>query len=280
MKTSHKIGAARMMFLAVHFGRTLLGRTDREIVVRGGITYDLDLTQGIDFAIWLGGMFERNTAIALGKLTEPGSLVLDIGANIGAHTLRLAKLVGPNGRVMAFEPTDFAFGKLRRNLDLNPSLASRVEASHCFLTATDGTSVPHAIYSSWPLAVEAGLHSKHLGREMETKSAQARSLDSVLAERADRKVQLVKLDVDGFECDVLRGATKLLRDVRPIFVMELAPYVLEERGTSLDQLLSYFIPNGYRFYDERTLKRLPSVAKELQGLLASGESMNVIARAD
>ena len=65
---------------------------------------------------------------------------------------------------------------------------------------------------------------------------------------------------------------------RPIFVMELAPYVLEERGASLDQLLSYFIPNGYLFYDERTQKRLPSTAKELQRLVASGESMNVIAR--
>src|SRR5215203_3293686 len=121
MKTSHKIGAARMIYHAVHFGRALRGRTDQQIVVRDCITYDLDLTQGIDFAIYLGGMFERNTAIALGKLTKPASLVLDIGANIGAHTLRLAKLVGPEGRVMAFEPTDFAFRKLRRNLELNPS---------------------------------------------------------------------------------------------------------------------------------------------------------------
>ena len=278
MKTIHKIRAARVMYHAVHAGRTLLGRTDRQIAVRGGITYDLDLSQGIDFAIYLGGMFERGTASALRKLTQPSSLVLDIGANIGAHTLRLADLVGPNGRVMAFEPTDFAFRKLRRNLDLNPSLASRVEAFHCFLTATDGTAVPDAIYSAWPLAAETGLHAKHLGREMQTKSAQARSLDKILAERADRKVQLVKLDVDGFECDVLRGATSLLREMRPIFVMELAPYVLEERGSSLDELLSYFIPNGYSFYDERTQKRLPSTARELQQLVASGESVNVIAR--
>ena len=91
-------------------------------------------------------------------------------------------------------------------------------------------------------------------------------------------MQLVKLDVDGFECDVLRGATSLLRDTRPVFVMELAPYVLEERGASLDQLLSHFIPNGYVFYDERTEKRLPSEAMELQRMLADGESMNVIAR--
>src|SRR5947209_19410300 len=122
------------------------------------------------------------------------------------------------------------------------------------------------------------MHAKHLVREMQTKAAQARSIDSILSERADRKVQLVKLDVDGFECDVLSGATRMLREARPIFVMELAPYVLEERGASLDQLLSYFLPNGYLFFDERTEKRLPSTALELQRLLADGESMNVIAR--
>jgi FkbM family methyltransferase len=278
MKTATKIAIARTLYHLVRSGRGIAGRPDRGIFSRRGVVYELDLSQGIDFAIYLGGMFERSTAVALAKLTEPSSLVLDIGANIGAHTLHLAQLVGPDGRVMAFEPTDFAFRKLSRNLELNPSLAARVEARHCFLTANDGAGVPEAIYSSWPLAVEAGLHAKHLGREMQTEQAQSRSLDSILSECADRKVQLVKLDVDGFECDVLRGATAMLREVRPIFVMELAPYVLDERGASLDQLLSYFIPNGYVFYDERTQKRLPSEAKELQRLVADGESINVIAR--
>jgi FkbM family methyltransferase len=279
MKTAHKIRAARMIYHAVHAGRALLGRTDQEIVVRDNIIYDLNLSEGIDFGIYLGNFYERQTRSALTELVSPASLVLDIGANIGAHTLHLAQLVGPLGRVLAFEPTDYAFRKLRRNLDLNPSLAPRVEAFHCFLTANDDVGVPNVIYSSWPLVAEEGLHAKHLGREMKTDMAQARSLDGILAEHAaDRKVQLVKLDVDGFECDVLRGASSLLRDTRPIFVMELAPYVLEERGASLDQLVSYFVPNGYVFYDERTHKRLPSTARELQGLVRSGESVNVVAR--
>jgi FkbM family methyltransferase len=277
MKTTHKIAAARAIYHAVHAGRALFGRTDRQIVVREGVTYDLDLSQGIDFAIFLANMYERQTRAALRKLVAPESLVLDIGANVGAHTLNLAQLVGPSGRVLAFEPTDFAFRKLGRNLELNPSLAARVEAYHCFLTARDGTGVPNAIYSSWPLVVESGLHLKHLGREMPTGAAQARSLDSVLHEHADRKVQLVKLDVDGFECDVLQGATSMLRDSRPIFVMELAPYVLEERVTSLDQLLSYFIPQGYAFYDERTRKPLPSSARELHRTIRDGAGINVIA---
>ena len=277
MKTTHKIAAARAIYHAIHAGRTLLGRTDHEIVVRDGVTYDLDLSQGIDFAIFLGNFYERQTKAALRNLVSPGTLVLDIGANIGAHTLHLAQLVGATGRVMAFEPTDFAFRKLSRNLGLNPSLASRVEAHHCFLTADDRANVPEAIYSSWPLARQAGLHAKHLGREMQTQAARARSLDSILSERADRKVQLVKLDVDGFECDVLRGATSMLRNMRPTFVMELAPYVLEERNTSLDELLSFFVPNGYAFYDERTQRPLPSSARELEGMIASGAGINAIA---
>lgn len=280
MKTIHKIAAARAIYRVVRAGRTILGRADREIVVRSGITYELDLSQGIDFAIYLANIYERQTKLALRRLVAPSSLVLDIGANIGAHTLHLAQLVGPNGRVIAFEPTDFAFRKLCRNLELNPALEARVTPCHCFLTERNEDQVPSAIYSSWPLAREAGLHAKHLGREMRTGAAQARSLDSVLSELADRKVALVKIDVDGFECDVLRGATRLLRDARPIFVMEVSPYVLEEHGASLEQLLSFFVPNGYAFYDERTWKPLPSAARELQRMVADGAGFNVVARVD
>jgi FkbM family methyltransferase len=278
MKTTHKIGAARVIYRAVRAGRSLLGRSNREIATRNGATYELDLSQGIDFAIYLGNIYERQTRATLRRLVKPGSLVLDIGANIGAHTLHLAQLVGSHGRVLAFEPTDFAFRKLSRNLELNPELRKRVTANHCFLTSTDAEAVPSAIYSSWPLIEESGLHAKHLGREMRTEAARARSLDSVLAEFGGPPVQLVKLDVDGFECDVLRGATTLLSDVKPIFVMEIAPYVLDERGASLEDLLSYFVPRGYGFYDEKHGKPLPSSADELRRLVSDGEGINVVAR--
>jgi FkbM family methyltransferase len=277
MKTTHKIAIARLLYRVVHGARALFGRGDRQIVVRKGIAYDLDMAQGIDLAIYLG-KFERRTALALSELVQSSSLVLDIGANIGAHTLHLANLVGPDGRVFAFEPTDFAFRKLQRNLELNPVLSPRLKVFHCFLSERDDASVPGAVYSSWPLVGDSELHAKHLGREMETLSARGRELDSVLAEYADRKVQLVKIDVDGFECSVLKGATKMLREDKPIFVMELSPYVLEERGGSLAELLSFFIPNGYSFFDEWTGDRLPSTAQELGKLVADGAGMNIIAR--
>jgi hypothetical protein len=92
-------------------------------------------------------------------------------------------------------------------------------------------------------------------------------------------IHLVKMDVDGFECQILRGARNLLSNSRPTFVLELSPYVLEEHGASVEELLSYFIPLGYRFFDERTEQLLPSEARELQSLVEDGASKNIIARA-
>jgi FkbM family methyltransferase len=279
MKTAHKIAMARAAYQFVHRCRKIVGLTDGTIVSRGGETFQLDLAQGIDLAIYLGNIFERNTKQALRDLVAAGGVVLDIGANIGAHTLHLAKLVGPTGRVLAFEPTDFAFRKLQRNIELNPPLAQRITAYNCFLAAKDGDTLPDSIYSSWPLISESELHAKHLGRAMPTRSASTRSVDSVLSEAGDPSVQLVKLDVDGFECEILRGATKLLSVQKPVFVMELAPYVLKERGASLAELLSLLTPKGYRLYDEHTRQPLPSDEAQLQALIADGESINVIARA-
>ena len=283
MKTAQKIAFARLAYGVVRFIRGLGGKTDACVVTRGGITYDLDLAQGIDFAIYLGNIFERDTRNALTELVAPSATVLDIGANVGAHTLHLAQCVAPQGRVLAFEPTEFAFSKLTRTLELNPSLCARVTAYHCFLAAKDEASIPSAIYSSWPLEGQTSptedFHAKHLGQAMPTTTAKARSIDSVLAEQGHPRIQLVKLDVDGFETEILRGAKDLLQDSRPIFVMELAPYVLKERGTSLAELRDIFAPYGYRFYHERTKQQLPSSAKEYASLIADGESINVIARA-
>jgi hypothetical protein len=139
--------------------------------------------------------------------------------------------------------------------------------------------VPASIYSSWPLVEGEDLHAKHLGQPMPTNAARARSIDGVLAELGGPSVQLVKLDVDGFESEVLRGATALLRDSRPVFMMELSPYVLAERGSSLEELVSFFVPNGYRFFHERTGRELPSAVEELRRMVGDGASMNVVARA-
>ena len=109
--------------------RRMVGRGPLVETTRGGVRWNLDLGEGIDFAIWLRGCFEPSTLHALQRLVRPGATVLDIGANVGAHTLHLAAAVGSTGRVLAFEPVAESFRKLRTNVAANPSLAAAGRAA-------------------------------------------------------------------------------------------------------------------------------------------------------
>jgi FkbM family methyltransferase len=276
LSTRTKVRIARAAFFAIGCARRLAGLDDTVEVLRDGLHWRLDLRQGIDLAIYLG-VFERSTAKALRRLIRPGQVVLDVGANVGAHTLPLARLVGDVGRVVAFEPTAFARRKLIANLALNPELVRRVTVEPTMLIGESSAKLPPAIYSSWPLVGRSQLHTKHRGELKSTEGARARRLDDWLAEVGIEHVDLIKVDVDGYECEVLSGATALLRRVKPILVMELAPYIVDERHT-LDELLDILRRREYRLESEHGGKQLPTNPKELRSLISEGASMNIIAR--
>src|SRR5690348_16966432 len=108
MKTAHKIALAKLMYQVVHGVRFLFGKSDTCVVTRNRNRYELNLAEGIDLAVYLG-LYEPSTTRALERLIRPGAQILDIGANVGVHTVHMARLTGPRGRVFAFEPTTFAF---------------------------------------------------------------------------------------------------------------------------------------------------------------------------
>ncbi len=279
MKTKHKIAPARIAYRTISACRRVVGAGDDVTVTRRGVRYRLDLCEGIDLAIYLQGQFEPATALACSRHIKPGQTVLDIGANVGAHTFNLARLVGESGRVLAFEPTAYAFGKLKRNLALNPDLARRVALFQYFLGPADDANLPGAIYASWPLKGGERLHAGHLGQQMTTSGARMRSLDSFLSECGVSKVDFVKLDVDGHETDVLAGAREMLRRDRPTLILEFAPYVLAEHGISPQNLFAQLLSVGYSLYRETDDSILPKAPDELTKTVANETSINVIARA-
>jgi FkbM family methyltransferase len=189
----------------------------------------------------------------------------------------LAAAVGPTGRLIAFEATAEAIAKLKTNLSLNPQLGGRVECCQAFLTDRNGDRLPAALYSSWPLRKAPDLNSGHLGCLQPTNGAVAATLDQLLESLAVSSVRLVKLDVDGLECKVLRGAAHLLSKYRPIFVMELSPYGLENYDGSLPELLGIFAKAEYELRGLRNRKRLPMDAPRLRRMIPDGSGRNVIA---
>ena len=278
MKTLQKIFLARMAQRPILAARTLMGKGPVLKTRRGGLSWRLDLREGIDFSIFLLGAFERDTVHWYRKQIRPGDTVLDIGANIGAHTLPMAEAVGPSGRIIAVEPTEYAFGKLTANLGLNNEIMTRVTPIQAFLTDGSEKELPTSIYSSWPLEKDEGLHAQHHGRMQTTAGAKATTVNDLLAQLEVTAVNLVKLDVDGFEGQVLGGASLLFSKFRPIFVMELAPYHLAEHGTTLLTLLDIFKMADYEFRGLKDNKVIPMDEGYLRTKIPSGSGWNITAR--
>ena len=278
LSTIQKINLAKVAYYLVVVARRILGRSSQNIeVTRSGIRWYLDLKEGIDFSIYILGGFEPSTLRLYNKLVKSGDVVLDIGANIGSHTLPLARLVGDIGHVYAFEPTDFAINKLHNNLNLNTNLIKRVTVCQTMLVSNENILVEKELFSSWPLVGDNKLHEKHKGQLMVTTGARAATLDNIVKEYNITRIDFIKLDVDGFEYSVLSGGEKTLKKFKPTILMELAPYLFKNQKNEFIQMIELYKKLGYFFYDANNRNTLPVEAEKLFDLIPDGVSRNIIA---
>jgi len=275
LKTKHKIWVARALSAILRAGIGLTDDTSAVVARRRSILWRLDLSQGIDLAIYLN-VFERAVWTAVKTLVRPGMRVVDVGANIGAWTLPLASLVGPTGQVLACEPTAYAFHKLKQNLSLNPDLAERVDARQLMVTPVSSSAIPEALHSSWPLGRGQRGHPA-LGAELKsTRGSAALSLDDLISSCGWSRVDMIKIDVDGFECQVLRGAPLTLSRYRPLIIFELAPYVLAEHGEDSRTLIGILQLSGYQLCSLGG-EPFPEDAAALLASIPRGASVNMLA---
>ena len=278
LSTRAKIALAAIVHRIVTALRRLAGYGSTVKVTRSGLRWDLDLDEGIDFSIWLLGAFERRTIAAYSRLVRPGMTVLDIGANIGAHTLPLARLVGANGSLIAIEPTVWAIGRLQTNVALNPDLASRIHIRQAMLVERADAALPGSLYASWPL-LAGEVHPILRAQAKSTAGAEALMLDTLLERAGITHVDFVKLDVDGHECAVLRGGMKMFNRDRPAMILELSPYILEEAGHSIDELLDMLSDCGYQLHSLESDRPLPMDTAGLRSLIPKNGGVNAIATA-
>ena len=276
-KTAHKMALARVASSCILFIRKLRGLSSHAIVKRGGIWWSLDLSEGIDFSIHLLGGFEPNTLNLYRNILKPGDTVLDIGANIGSHTLPLARIVGETGRVIAFEPTRYAIGKMSANIGLNKELANRISVNQIMLVSNEGDTLESEIYSSWPLFEPSkNVHHEHLGKLMNTDGAVAMTLDQAVKQLQIEKINFIKIDVDGHEYSVLKGGKETLLTHRPKILIELAPYLFDPESRQFEHMMDLFLTLGYSLYDADAGKPLSMNPDQLRALIPVGGSRNVL----
>lgn len=202
-------------------------------VSRDGITYSLDLKESVDRGIFLLG-WEPLTINWLNSNLKPGDTVIEVGANVGAHSLIISNLISPNGFLYAFEPTNYAFLKLNTNFNLNPLLKTNTELLQLFVSDKDNSKSNSKIRSSWIVN-----KSDHLADEMdENFQGSVVNLDDFF-DGLD-KLDLLKIDVDGFDYRVLLGSKKLISIHKPIVFIELGEIDLQKNSNSIEDIINFF----------------------------------------
>lgn len=205
----------------------------------GGIWFELDLREVIDASLYYSGTFEAPAEHAIAASVQPGMVAIDIGANIGYHTFSLARLVGPEGRVIAIEPTTHAYTRLKRNAELN----SFQNISYVKVGLSDAQLGPTEIAFQASYRLDGKLQNVRETIEITT-------LDAVVREQKLDRVDFIKLDVDGFEGKVLRGGTETLRRFTPRMLFEITPAAMKEHGDDALDLLTKLRDLGYTFATE------------------------------
>lgn len=282
LTTRTKIGVARWLSRVLVGLRQVIGLGSEVEARRRGIRWKLDLREGIDLAIYLG-LYEKWLERIATRYLGPGGVAIDIGANIGAHTLLFARLVGSDGLALAIEPTDYAFDKLKTNLGLNPLLARRVEIHQVFLVSDSRDPIPGGVYSSWPVSdVDDFIHPTLMGRRMETTRARGRSLDDLIGSTTKQgdelgRIDFVKIDVDGHELTVLEGAINTIRKFRPPLLIEFAPHLqtdADEWATAWIELLGRL---EYELRDPRDNGAIEMNEETIKHLAPHGASVDLVA---
>ena len=234
----------------------------KRLISRNNIKYEIDLNEAIDLGIFLGIKNEKKL-YKIGSFlnTNNKHVLVDIGSNVGSVTLPLARLFNLS-TVISIEPTNFAFLKLKKNLKLNPDLEKRVKLFNTFIS--DQRRKVNFVHSSWNLKSKKNKHKVHLGALKKT-SNKTQSLTQLL-NKIGKKIDFIKIDVDGYEINVLKSGKQIINKYKPLIYFEFAPYLYKEFGYS-PRILIDFIKNelNYTFLNENfdEVKNIYKIEKRL-----------------
>jgi FkbM family methyltransferase len=221
--------------------------TDRQVLLR------LDGTQFTQRLILdhlhAGVPYEWQTAGLLGQVLKAGDTFIDVGAHVGYFTLLASELVGPTGSVLSFEPEPGNFAHLLEHVQLNR--LGNVMPFNWALSEAPGVMDLHlnADNDGGHALWDVGSHPfNRLTREQRcVRPTFVSTLDAALPHSVAR-VKAIKIDTEGNELGVLRGAQALLNEAEPLLLCEINRFGLEHSGASEEAVRSLLRSLGYVGY--------------------------------
>ena len=230
--------------------------------------------KGLALTISHYGTYEELEAKIMEEKIKVGSIVVDVGANIGLHTLNMARIVGNTGQVFAFEPDPSNFEILRKNVKINNYQNIILEEK----AVGDKHGRVTLYQSDHPGNHRLFPQTKQAKGEVEVEltSLDKYFIDSNLAE----KISFIKIDVEGLEFSVLNGMKNILKNNKKIKILfEFVPENIMEVGFAPIGVLNLLTSIGFKLYciDERA-KKLLRVSKNEEILKLCSSTNNTISR--
>ena len=209
------------------------------VTLSNGLLFELHIDDWIQENIYFLGRYEEGEISFIKSKLKLGDTFLDIGANIGLHTLTAAETVGRDGRVISFEPFATNYNRLCQNIFMNDF--KNIDAVN--KAVSDSNKWIDLFYNKAEhnLGMVSSINSK--GSLLE--KVEAVSIDSFVNEQQFSSIDFVKLDIEGAELSALKGMKNTLEKHHPILLVEI---LLEDNTENRDQIFDYLLGFGYKNY--------------------------------
>jgi FkbM family methyltransferase len=219
-------GPARLLYRSYLRMQPSPDHSGRVLRTRSGDVFQVRTDSFQEWHLWVYGSYEDYIARLFSYLVQPGDRCLDVGANIGLHTVRLAKLAGPRGEVIAVEPDPELARRAAENVALNGLANARVIPAAASAVAGEAVTLYRAADQN-PNRAMASLHP-HGYLTGPAAEVQTITLDEV----CPGPVALMKIDVEGHEGAVVAGAARIIERYTPAIVFEYTPELLADPAQS------------------------------------------------
>lgn len=216
------------------------------------IVIDPSRDKGVEQSIFRTGAYEKGTLSVIQTVLQPGDRFVDIGSNVGMMTLVAAKAVGPLGRVDAFEPLPEIRHLLKESVESGK--LGNVVIHDCALGASTSKMAIHrhpevnrgSASLAWPSTSDDSIMI-----DIDT-------LDERIFQQTPQPIRMIKIDVEGWELEVLKGSVNTLRkDPQPVLCIEFSQLHPLEGGTPFD-MVDLLAGLGYQPYRLAKSKATPS----------------------
>jgi FkbM family methyltransferase len=201
--------------------------------VQPGLWMRLNMRDLVQQTILLEGGWDPALSNFVESNLGPTDVFIDVGAHVGYFTLLASRRVGPTGTVLSIEPNPFALKQLEQNVERSHLENVLVEHTACGESHDVVRLYLHSESNSSMASLFSGKDSGAGAVEVP-----CTTLDRLCQKRGLHRVKLVKIDVEGAELFVLRGMKGIMREMRPTIVLELHPYLLEQVGTPIHDVLA------------------------------------------